>query len=155
MVFTASVSDLFDYVAGHLSIIGWPVLIGVVWRFRGVLDEYFQVQKDAVDKVSKTLESVEQAKAIAVEAVKTATESGTKKAQELMARVDANQERIESAAAAIQKIDQNDLAHLTEGLNKKWQEQGEATRDMLIVLNSIDSNIKILADRSRRSRNGR
>jgi seryl-tRNA synthetase len=140
-----TVVEVLDFVAGHLSILGWPLLIGLVWKTRGVIDDYLKEQRDAAEQVTKTFESVEAAKKLALESVKAATEHGAQKAQELITRVDANQKRLEETAAAVRKIDENDLAHLTSDLKSKWTEQGESSRDILKVLQSIDTNIQVMA----------
>jgi hypothetical protein len=148
MILTTTAGEVVDFAANHLSLIAWPALLGIVWRFRGSFDKYFSDQKLSAEKIANTFTAVEDAKKIAAESVKTAVEEGAKRAQELQVRLEKAQVKIEATAAAVQKIDQNDLAHLAEGLNKKWVEQTETSRDTLAVLNNIDKNIAVLAERA-------
>jgi hypothetical protein len=151
MALITSASDVFDYVAGHLAIIGWPVLLGLIWKARGAIDAYFSDQKTASDKISKTLAAVDDAKATAVEEAKKATEHGAQKAQELLSRIDANQLKIESTANLLKQVDENHLEHMQADI----RDQKQTMDEHLKVLLSIDTNIKILADRGMPRSRGR
>ena len=144
---TSDTTTVLSWAADHLNLIGWPILLGIIWRVRGAIDSYLVKQKASAETVAKTLASVEEAKTVAVSRVKEATDHGAAKAQELMARIDANQSRIEANQATLKAIEANHLEHLAVDI-KEMREDAHGIADKhLEVLQSIDTNIKILADR--------
>lgn len=48
----------FEWVSSHLQLVGWPVLLGLVWTFRGVVEKWTQ-KWEMIDSRSKdTLSTV-------------------------------------------------------------------------------------------------
>jgi hypothetical protein len=45
--------SVFEWIADHLHIFGWPALIGLVWTFRGTLDRFVNSWK-AMDARTQT-----------------------------------------------------------------------------------------------------
>ncbi len=135
------VTEVLDFVAGHLAIIGWPVLLGLVWRVRGAVDTYFTDQKVTAKQISDTLAAVEDAKKLAITKVTEAATDGALKAEGLM-------KKIESNASALHVISENHLTHLSQDVVELKNEQRAVMDKHLEVLQSIDSNIKILVDRA-------
>jgi hypothetical protein len=46
-------AEVFAYIADHLHVIGWPVLIGFAWKFRGNLDAFLH-SWEAMDARAQT-----------------------------------------------------------------------------------------------------
>jgi hypothetical protein len=94
MYLITSVGDVFDWIAAHLGIIGWPALLGLVWKFRGAVDKFLADQKESTDKVAKVLETVEEAK-----------EHGSIKAEEIKHGIDV--------------LDANHLTHMERDMSEQ------------------------------------
>jgi hypothetical protein len=124
MYLITSVGDVFDWIAAHLGIIGWPALLGLVWKFRGAVDKFLADQKESTDKVAKVLETVEEAKRVAIMKVEEAKEHGSIKAEEIKHGIDV--------------LDANHLTHMERDMSEQTK-----------LLISIDKNIAVLVDRAR------
>lgn len=44
-----STADVLEWISNHLHVIGWPVLIGVIWKCRGILDKFIN-RFETIDK---------------------------------------------------------------------------------------------------------
>jgi hypothetical protein len=42
------------WAADHMGLLGWPALLGLVWKFRGTLDEFFSFQKEMEARIKST-----------------------------------------------------------------------------------------------------
>jgi hypothetical protein len=51
---TTSTVDVLSWAADHLALIGWPVVIGLIWKFRGAIDDYVSSWKAASNRIAAT-----------------------------------------------------------------------------------------------------
>jgi hypothetical protein len=53
-MYTTSTVDVLSWGADHLSLIGWPVVIAIIWKFRGAIDAYVLSWKSASERIAAT-----------------------------------------------------------------------------------------------------
>lgn len=126
-------------INAHAPIVGWTVLTSCAllctrfaWKARGGFDDFITGQNADRDLARKTFEGVEAAKREALTQVQTATAHGEAKAAEIRAIAEQNQDKINL-------MNDNHLAHMELDISKHTE-----------LLSSIDRNIAILVDRSRK-----
>jgi hypothetical protein len=53
-----SAAVVVDWIANHLQLVGWPALVGITWKFKGLFDRHFnslaEVKENAVSAVQTT-----------------------------------------------------------------------------------------------------
>src|ERR1700690_4386885 len=60
---TTDAASAMIWASDHLNLLGWPMLVGIVWKFKGNIDNFFAEQKIAFNNVGVTLAAVEDTKA--------------------------------------------------------------------------------------------
>lgn len=50
----AQTRDVLEWIATHLQVIGWPVVVGLVWKGRGLLDRFITSWEMSSKKIETT-----------------------------------------------------------------------------------------------------
>lgn len=124
---TGDATAVLEWISNHMNLVGWPLLVGLVWRFRGKVDGYFSSQEKSFQQVAAILETVEIVKRDAMQKIDDAVKNGTASAATLMEKINI--------------LDTNHLTHMEHDI-----------REQTKLLVSIDKNIAVLAERTKRKR---
>jgi hypothetical protein len=55
-------TSALDWIANHLQLVGWPTLIAITWKFKGLFDRHFNSLADVKESSESAVQTARQIK---------------------------------------------------------------------------------------------